>query len=350
MKTIQIHTSTPYHVFIGENILSQVGFHIKQLCKADKVAIISDTNVWPLYGEVVCESLRVEKFDTIHYIIPAGENSKTLENYADIVAFLAENHMTRSDVIIALGGGVVGDITGFVAATYLRGVAYIQVPTSLLAMVDSSVGGKTSVDLPNGKNLVGTFYQPLFVLCDIQVLQTLPDDCFRDGCAEIIKYGLLFDPDLFQHLLNNGINFDRQMIVARCIEWKANVVSADEFDLSIRQKLNLGHTIGHAIEVLSHFVITHGQAVATGMAIIIRSAYKHGYCTVATLNKVLAVLKLFALPITTSYTAAELYSVASLDKKRNGNRVNVVIPCEIGQCIVHSIPIEQLESFIEAGL
>jgi 3-dehydroquinate synthase len=229
-------------------------------------------------------------------------------------------------------------------------VTYIQVPTTLLAAVDSSVGGKTAIDLAAGKNLAGAFYQPSLVLCDTNVLSTLPPEVFRDGCAEVIKYGVLYDPDLFDHLSRFGLAFHRGHVITRCVELKRNVVAQDEFDHGQRQKLNLGHTIGHAVEAQSHFEISHGQAVAIGMAIISRAAAAKGICTKATQDRILATLSLFDLPTQTHYTPHQLYTSALSDKKRSGESVNLIVPQQIGQCSIMPIPVDQLESFIQAGI
>ena len=223
MNTIKIKASKSYEVIVGNNLHSKLGTYASQLKKTGKAAIISDSNVWPIYGAEAERSLNSAGFETCNFVFPAGEESKTGETYLSILNFLAENHLTRSDLLIALGGGVVGDITGCAAATYLRGISYIQIPTTLLAMVDSSVGGKTAIDLPAGKNLAGAFYQPSVVLCDISALETLPEDVFRAGCAEIIKYGVLDDKGLFDHLYRNGLAFDREMVVSRCIQLKRDV-------------------------------------------------------------------------------------------------------------------------------
>ena len=273
MNTIQVKASKEYSVIIGNNILPNFGSYVASVTKAQKAVIISDDNVWPLYGDTLMKQLEQANLCALSYVFPAGEESKNAVTYLSIQNFLAENRITRSDVLIALGGGVVGDMTGFVAATYLRGISYIQVPTTLLAMVDSSVGGKTAIDLPAGKNLVGSFYQPEVVICDIDTLHTLPKNVFRDGCAEIIKYAILYDNTLFEHLHQHGLLFDREAVISRCITWKRDVVSADEFDRGARQKLNFGHTIGHSIETLSNFSISHGSAVSIGMAIVARSAF-----------------------------------------------------------------------------
>lgn len=350
MKTIHVHASRSYNVIVGERLLPQLGSYLLGCCKPKKAAIISDTNVWTLYGQTAMKSIAAEGIETVHFVFSAGEGSKNAETYINILNFLAENMLTRSDVVIALGGGVVGDITGFAAATYLRGIAYVQVPTSLLAMVDSSVGGKTAIDLPAGKNLAGAFYQPHLVLCDIDVLQSLPHNVFRDGCAEIIKYGILYDAALFGHLTSNGMAFDRETVIARCVELKRDVVAQDEFDTGARQKLNLGHTFGHAVEALSQFSISHGSSVAIGTAIITRAAYLYGHCTADTVRQVVSALEEFGLPVQTAYTSQQIASVALSDKKRTGDTVNLIIPNEIGSCMVSQTPITQLESFIKAGL
>lgn len=350
MKTIHVTASRDYDVLIGEGLLSQLGQLATIVSKPCKAVIVSDSNVWPLHGSYAADSLRSAGFEVLHYVFDAGEESKNPETYFSLLNFLAENQLTRSDLLIALGGGVVGDLTGFTAATYLRGIACIQVPTSLLAMVDSSVGGKTAIDLPAGKNLVGAFFQPRLVVCDLNVLRTLPADIFRDGCAEVIKYGVLYDPALFGHLASNGLAFDRETVIARCVELKRDVVALDEFDTGARQKLNLGHTFGHAIEALSQFTITHGKAVAIGMAVMARSAAAAGYCATQTAEHITEVLRNFALPHSTSLSAAEIRSATLSDKKRFGNTVNLIIPRKIGCCEIVKTPVTQLESFIEAGL
>ena len=200
MNVVKVNASTAYEVMIGSGLLFSLGNEVAKVTKVGTAAIISDSNVWPLYGKTAQESLENTGFSVVSFIFPAGESSKSGATYLKLMNFLAQNHVTRSDCLIALGGGVVGDLTGFAAATYLRGISYIQVPTTLLAAVDSSVGGKTAIDLECGKNLVGAFYQPKLVLCDTDTLSSLPDEIFRDGCAEVIKYSVLYDPQLFAHL------------------------------------------------------------------------------------------------------------------------------------------------------
>lgn len=350
MNTISVNASQRYDVLVGKGILSNLGTYAVNICGKCKAVMISDTNVFPIYGNIVESSLLQAGIETVHYVFSAGEESKTINTYTDILNFLAETQITRTDMVIALGGGVVGDIAGFAAATFLRGISYIQVPTSLLAMVDSSVGGKTAIDLPVGKNLVGAFKQPRLVLCDVNVLSTLPESYFIDGCAEIIKYCMLYDANLFAYLVNSGLNFDREMVISKCITFKAAVVHEDEFDTGARQKLNLGHTIGHGIELRSNFKISHGCAVAVGMMIVTKAAVKHGLCAETVFRSLQDILLKFSLPCATAFTARELYQSALSDKKRSGGSVNLIIPKEIGNCEIVPTQVSELESFIEAGL
>ena len=344
MKEIQVTASKTYTVTIGSGVLRQLADTIRRVTKAETICIVSDSHVWPLYGQAVSRSLCGAELSVCNFLFPAGENSKNSAVYLELLDFLAKNGLTRSDCIVALGGGVVGDLAGFAAATYLRGIPYIQVPTTLLAMVDSSVGGKTGVDLHAGKNLCGAFWQPAAVLCDPDTLSTLPAEIFRDGCAEVIKYGILYDSALFAHLEEKGLLFNREAVIARCVELKRDVVAQDEFDTGARMKLNLGHTIGHAIEKCSNYAISHGQAVAIGTAIIGRAA-KCPDCA-----RILALLEAFGLPISTEFSAEELAQAALSDKKRSGGTVNLIIPKAIGDCQIVPTAAQNLQAFIEEGL
>ena len=283
-------------------------------------------------------------------MIEAGESSKNGENYLKLLEFLAECGISRADCLVALGGGVVGDLTGFAAATYLRGIAYIQVPTTLLAMVDSSVGGKTAINLAAGKNLAGAFYQPKLVLCDISTLDTLPLAVFTEGCAEVIKYAILYDTDLFAHLEEKGTDFHREQVISRCIAWKKQAVTEDEFDTGNRRMLNLGHTIGHSIEKYSDYTISHGAAVATGMGIIARSAAANSLCPREDCQRIITLLEQFGLPTATQLPLKSLVQQASSDKKRSGDRITLVIPATIGCGKLLEMPLSQLENFVKEGM
>ena len=350
MKTVHVNTACSYDVLIGSGLLRNIGSHIAAIHKPCNLCIVSDSNVWPIYGETLKKSLHAAGFSPISFVFPAGEESKNPATYLQLLNFLAENHITRTDLIVALGGGVVGDLAGFAAASYLRGIPFVQVPTTLLAAVDSSVGGKTAIDLPAGKNLVGAFYQPSLVLCDVDCLNTLPSEIFRDGCAEVIKYGILYDPELFAHLSQHGLSFHREETIARCVELKRDVVAEDEFDTGARMKLNLGHTIGHAIEARSNFTATHGCAVAMGMAIVARAGAKLGICAEPVRDAIETILEQFGLPTAYEDAAETLTEAALSDKKRAGGTIRLIVPESIGSCIIRPTPVEELRSFIQAGL
>ena len=344
MTSVTVNASKTYEIKIGPNLLSTVGSEVKNLKNVQKVCIVSESTVWPLYGSTVSDSLESAGFSVCAFLFPAGEKSKNAQTFLDLVNYLAENKLTRSDLIVALGGGVVGDLAGFAAASFLRGIRFIQLPTTLLAAVDSSVGGKTAIDLPAGKNLCGAFWQPSLVLCDTDTLRSLPAAVFRAGCAEVIKYGVLYDPMLFSHLEQNGLNFDLEAVIARCVELKRNVVMEDEFDTGARMKLNLGHTIGHGIEARSNFRLSHGEAVAIGMAIVARAS------NCPDTEQILALLEQFGLPATADYPPEDIYAYTLSDKKRSGGTVKLIIPNAIGSCSIVPTNVSDLKSFIEAGL
>ena len=344
MNTVTVSASKTYDILIGSGILSELGSRVRVLGKARKVCIVSETSVFPLWGETARSSLEAAGFDVCAYVFPAGEESKNGENLLKLLNFLAENGLTRSDILVALGGGVTGDLAGFAAACFLRGIRFVQVPTTLLAAVDSSVGGKTAVDLPAGKNLAGAFWQPSLVICDTDTLDTLPADIFRDGCAEVIKYGILYDPKLFAHLEEKGLDFDREAVITRCVELKRDVVMEDEFDTGARMKLNLGHTIGHGVEARSNFTLSHGKSVAIGMAIVCRAS------RCPDTPRILGILQTFGLPITTDESVQDIYNYTLSDKKRSGDTVRLIIPRRIGDCAIVPTPVHALQSFIQAGL
>ncbi|MBR5533608.1 MAG: 3-dehydroquinate synthase [Ruminiclostridium sp.] len=350
MTTIQVKASRSYEVKIGRGLLSSLGTEAAGLIQGRKAAIVSDSNVAPLYLEKVTASLEGAGFRTCSFVFPAGEASKNGQTYLNLLEFLAENQVTRSDTLVALGGGVVGDLTGFAAATFLRGVAFIQLPTTLLAAVDASVGGKTAIDLKNGKNLAGAFYQPRLVLCDLDTLDTLPDDIFADGCAEVIKYGMIGDPALLDMLGKTHFRADPEEVVARCIAMKRDLVEEDEFDTGARQLLNLGHTIGHGIEACSGYGISHGKAVAVGMTIITRAAMAEGMCPEEALPNLQSLLNTYGLPDSTDYSAADLYEKTLSDKKRTGGTISLVVPTAWGKSVLHKVPVEDLLHWIEKGL
>ena len=349
MTRICVPVSRPYDVCIGSGILPRLGEELGKLHKACTVAVIADTTVMPLYGEAVCQSLRDGGFTPLAYTIPSGESAKNLTTYTQVLTFLAENRLSRGDLLLALGGGVVGDLVGFAAATYLRGVDYVQVPTTLLSAVDSSVGGKTAVDLSVGKNLVGAFHQPILVWCDTDTLASLPPVTFRDGCAEVIKYGLLMDSGFFSYLRDNRECLDLTAVIARCVEMKRDIVCEDEFDRGLRQLLNLGHTFGHAIEALSDYAIPHGHCVATGMAMICRAAAAMGAMSAEEAAAAEALLRDYGLPTHVPYSLEALSAAVLSDKKIVSGTVSLVVPHAIGRCELHRLPAEELSRWLAAG-
>ena len=351
MKTIHVPASVPYDVKIGSGLLPTLGGELKTLCpKAERVLLVSDSAVFPLHGEAALNTLRAAGFEAETFVFPAGEASKTAQTLLELLNAATASRLTRTDAMIALGGGVTGDLTGFAAAVYMRGISYIQIPTTLLAAVDSSVGGKTAVDLPAGKNLMGAFWQPKLVLCDTELQNSLPDSVFTDGCAEVIKTAVLFDRSLFDILARDGKGFDREDVIARCVTHKRNIVAEDEFDTGRRGLLNLGHTLGHAVEACSSFALSHGQAVAIGMATVVRAATKAGICGGEVSGRITALLEDFGLPTKTDLPIDRLMEPMLSDKKRSGGTVSVIVPECIGRCVQRPMDGETLKNFMESGL
>lgn len=350
MNTVKVNASKNYNIYIGNDLLSDIGERIKNELGVCSAAVITDDNVNTLYADKVIDSLKKAGFRTVKFVFPHGEESKNIAVYSEILNFLAENHITRTDMLISLGGGIPGDMGGFAAATFLRGIKFVQIPTTLLSAVDSSVGGKTAVNLPAGKNLAGAFYQPDMVICDYSALDTLSPDIFADGCAEVIKYGAIMDAEFFEFLKNNDIKENIEYVITRCVEMKRDIVNEDEKENGIRAILNFGHTIGHAIEINSKFEISHGSAVAIGMIIASKGAYRMGYCDTDISEKIKEVLIKNHLSVFCSFSAESLYNVAVSDKKRSGDSIKLIIPERMGKCVGKKIPTEQLPDFIKAGL
>ena len=286
----------------------------------------------------------------MHFVFPAGEASKNIHTLSHLLEFLAKEEMTRTDMIVALGGGVTGDLAGFGAAVYLRGIPFVQIPTTFLAAIDSSVGGKTAVDLEAGKNLAGAFYQPKLVLCDTDVLQTLPEVVFADGIAEALKYGVLGDAALFEKIAGGDFRQDLEKIIETCVSMKRDVVEEDEFDTGKRQLLNLGHTFGHAIEQKSHFQMTHGHAVAIGMHLIAKAAEAKGIAEKGTAATIAKALEQNQLPKETEFSPAEVAEGTLRDKKRRGGTISFVFPKKIGDCEIVKIPVEEVEALARTAM
>lgn len=349
MTTVPVNASKQYEVRIGTGLLSDAGVALRRISSCDSVMLICGDIVEKLYADTVQASLENAGCRVFRFVYPHGESSKTAETYLSLLNALAEHGLTRSDCIAALGGGVTGDLAGFAAATYQRGIPYIQIPTTLLAAVDSSVGGKTAIDLPAGKNLAGAFYQPSLVLCDYTTLETLPPEIFTDGCAEVIKYGVIRSKALFEQL-KQPIRPQIENIIAQCVTIKRDIVQQDEFDAGLRGILNFGHTIGHAIETCSCFSVSHGQAVAVGMALISKASYLAGICPKACADEIYALLRQYGLPTQTAYPADALLSAIHSDKKRTGTRITLILPEEIGKCRLENMPLPDMNAFLRPAL
>jgi 3-dehydroquinate synthase len=349
MKTITVSASKKYDILIGSGLLDESGALMRKTAGGESAAVIMDDNVSALYGERLAITLKKSGYRVAQYVFPHGESSKNAETFLSMLNFFADEKLSRTDVAVALGGGVTGDLAGFAAACYMRGIKFAQIPTTLLAMVDSSVGGKTAFNLAAGKNLAGAFYQPELVLCDVSLLSSLAAEVYRDGCAEVIKYGVLADRELFESL-ETPVNEHYEDVIMRCVEIKRDVVAKDEFENSSRKLLNLGHTVGHAIELLSDYRISHGHAIAAGTAIVARAAVRMGMCGAKCPNAIVQMLRRYDLPENTSYEAGELSAACLSDKKRDGDKLTMIFPVEIGKCVLKKIPVGELESVIRLGL
>lgn len=360
MIKLTVNTSRKYDVLMEHGALKNAGQYICEAAGKNgdgrKLCIITDANVDQLYGKpehALWASLDAAGFDVHKYVFCGGEDHKNMATIAEILEYLAEQNFTRSDLMLALGGGITGDVTGFAAATYLRGIEFIQIPTTLLAAVDSSVGGKTGVNLSSGKNLAGAFHQPSLVIFDPDVLKTLSTELKLDGIAEAIKAGFIGDPDILSLAYHCSDPQDEDFLAklaAMAIDVKRIIVEEDEKESGKRALLNLGHTVAHAIEKCSNYSISHGHAVAMGMAIISLAAEKKGWCDEQTHAAMMALLEKFEYPLECPYTAEELTSAALHDKKRKGDDITIVIPETIGNCVLKKIPVDELEEFIKAGL
>lgn len=327
-----------YPIFIENGILKRSGEFVSQFFKGKKIMVISDDHVFPLYGKTVMDSLN--SYECHSLVLPHGEPTKNFQSLPTIYKALLDAKLTRSDLIIALGGGVIGDLAGFAAASYLRGVPFVQIPTSLLAQVDSSVGGKVAVDLPQGKNLVGAFYQPRLVLIDPDVLDTLPEHFVKDGMGEVIKYGCIKDAGLFDQLCSHNSFEDLKPelpeIIARCVDIKRIVVEADQFDTGDRMLLNFGHTLAHTIEQYYHYEReSHGEAVGIGMYQISKLAEEKGLTAAGCPERIREALSIYGLPSSCGLPLSSLTNTVSLDKKNLNGHLNVILLHDIGDSYIY---------------
>lgn len=359
-EIINVHVgaaSRAYDVLVGPGALALLGEVTRSVAGDARVCVVSETNVAPLYADAAEASLSAAGMGVAPRIVfPAGEAHKGLGTLGGILEGLAERGLTRDDVVVALGGGVTGDMTGLAAALYLRGIRVVQAPTSLLAMVDSSVGGKTAVDIAAGKNLVGAFWQPSAVVADVSCLETVSPELLTDSCGEVVKHAVLADGELLDRLTVSPLNApgasadEVAAIVARNIEIKRDVVEADERERGLRQTLNLGHTVGHAIEAASDFALGHGTCVAAGLCIVARASETRGWCSGETRRRIERCVRAHGLPVTTDLPADVLMGFLAHDKKRHGDGVNLVVPAEVGRAEVRRVSLAGMRELLDAGL
>jgi 3-dehydroquinate synthase len=342
MRTVEVPLGTrSYKIEVGRDLLGKLGTYCQKLALGQRCAIITDSNVAPLYAQNAAKSLAKGGFESLLVTVPPGEKSKSLRVVQSCYDQLAAHRLERKSFVVALGGGVVGDLAGFVAATYLRGIPFVQIPTTLLAQVDSSVGGKVGVNLPAGKNLVGAFYQPRLVLADLASLDSLPDREFRAGLAEVIKYGIIYDAQLFRTLEGDMEKLLRRepkimaAVVARCCEIKADVVGQDETEGGLRAILNFGHTIGHGLEAISRYgKYLHGEAISIGQVAAARLSSRVLGFAASEAERVQAIFLRAGLPVAVRLTAGQkrsLFDAMRLDKKVSGGEIKFVLARAIGQ-------------------
>ena len=348
MYTVKISASREYGVHIGHGLLNSFATDLTDIKPLCRVLVVTDKHVDEYYSQQVLRALELAGYRADKYVVPPGEGSKSMARFGNLLQALARARYTRTDLLIALGGGVVGDLTGFAASVYQRGIDFVQLPTTLLAAVDSSVGGKTAINLPQGKNMVGSFYQPIGVWCDTDTFDTLPPQVFADGLAEVIKYGILRDKELFEALKCGKIG-NVEAVVERCVKIKKEIVQQDERDTGNRALLNLGHTFGHAIEKASNFTVSHGRAVGMGLAMAARAACRMGLCALQVDRQVEQVLALYGLSSCCNYPPEKLWPLAVGDKKREGDTIKLVLPTDIGHCVLHPVTTGELYTVFKAG-
>ena len=348
MTKIRVNASKPYDVVIGNGLLSQAGSLIAETVKGRKAVVVTDDIVNDLYAEKLIKSMTDAGFTVDLFVFPNGEESKCHKTLIELYDFLAEKNITRSDFLVALGGGVAGDLTGFAAATYLRGIDYVQIPTTLLAQVDSSVGGKTAVDIGAGKNLVGAFKQPDIVIADIDTLDTLSEEIFTDGMGEVVKYGMIWSKELFDLLKTGKVKENLAKIVEQCVDIKRQVVETDEFDTGLRMILNFGHTLGHSIEkYYNYHGFSHGKAVSVGMYLITTIGEKAGLIKDNISQELKACLTANNMPYESETPAEALFSGAVNDKKRFSDTISIILCREIGKADIVKMNINDFKNMIE---
>lgn len=341
-----------YEIHIGGGLLRQAGEIISARLGCRRAAVVTDSNVWRLWGSVLEKSLKDSGIDYFTVVIEPGEGSKSIEGLGNLLEEMAENGLTRSGLLIAFGGGVVGDLGGFAASVYMRGIQYMQIPTTLLSQVDSAVGGKTAVNLRHGKNLTGSFWQPGLVISDTDTLQTLPEREFAGGMAEVIKYGVISSRELFDKIKMypspEEIKGYMPEIIYSCCDIKRHVVELDERDTGERMILNLGHTFGHAIEKIGNFEkYIHGEAVAMGMVLAAKYGELLGITTAGTAQQIQLLSAQFGLPVYDRIDPALIASLVKLDKKADEGNIRIILIREIGDSFIYNTTTDEFSRIIE---
>ena len=341
MKRITIKTNNPYDILIESGALSRVGEFLTEIYSPRKVCVIADSTAGSLYSKCVMDSLADAGFSPSRVLFPAGEHSKNLTTYANVIEALASENLSRMDVVLSLGGGVVADIAGFVAGTYMRGIDLVHVPTTLLSAMDASVGGKAAVNLREGKNLAGVFWSPRMVICDPETFKNLRESQIQDALSEGVKNAVVSDAGLISKIREGDLEY----LLERSLSIKKSLIEVDEQDLSLRRLLSFGHTVGHCVEKASSYSISHGQAVAIGMVAEAKAAFSMGYTKTDISSELAGILRDIGLPTELRYSAEELFPLALVDKKISGDTISIVVPESIGKCTVRKITLAELSEF-----
>jgi 3-dehydroquinate synthase len=332
MRIITVKTSREYNVYLGAGVIQNLATLIEPLCKGHKLGIITDDTVDELYARDVEKDLQVKGYSVSKFVFPHGEGAKNLSTLSDILEYFATCHFTRKDFFISIGGGVVGDTTGLAAAMYMRGIQFIQVPTTLLSMVDASVGGKTAVDLKAGKNLVGAFWQPSMVVADTEIIAKLSEDIFAEGMAEVIKSDLIANAGIVKWTILGEVKSHLEEIIESCIRMKQSVVEQDEYETKgLRKVLNMGHTVAHAIEKLSGYEVSHGVAVGTGLVWEAKMALTLGLCDVSLAREIRQAVDFYGLYYDVPYAVKDMVEAMRSDKKNEDQRIDFVFPVSYGK-------------------
>lgn len=347
MKTKTVSLGIQYSVIIGHDLIANLGSILRKVSDAKTIFIVSDDTVDTLYGCALESTLKSGGYTVHRSTFPHGEKSKNIFQLSEILEQMSELDIKRNDLVITFGGGVTGDLGGLAAALYMRGIAYVQVPTTLLSAVDASVGGKTAINLRNGKNMAGVFWQPKLVLCDCDIIGSLPNEIFCNGMSEVIKHGVIKDSLLLDMIEKNDVREVLLDVIEMNVKIKSAFVTNDEFDRGERQKLNFGHTFGHAIEKASNFTISHGHAVGIGMIFEAKLGEYLHLSDDRISSRIVTLLRKYSIFTRFEYNAKELIQFMRSDKKNDSNKITFIIPRKYGNCTIEKVDINTIERFVE---